>query len=572
MLHVLSKQVHISQSWPSLLLLCFSLLGSAVYAESETAVKLSDAAKAVITETAEVEPIQELINQRVKSEAELEALKTAVQKNKDGDNDEIEHAELLERIKEKQAELSTLAGQIAVLATGVDDSEFQAQAVTSLDIKAEAEQLLMPFISMLRSATDEARQTDALQRELAESQRRQQLASNALANIEEQTAAEGLSPDIKAEMEELKNLWAERLNNAKGQQSSVERQLLQLAKQKEQEATNPAETVGHFFVDRGFSLLLGFGSFTLVLGLLFCVAWLAGKLRKRRGIRRNFRVRLCFLLYMLFAFVAATVVMLAVFNLRNDWFLLGISVIVVIALSWFGIKLLPELIEQIVLYLDLGAVQEGERLMFNGIPWTVSKLAWHTDLVNPALECGTFTLPIRELTGLHSRPTSQHEHWFPTEKGDWVLLDAGLGRVVFQSPEVVQVVLLGGIRHSISAPEFYAAPPPNISFGSRVEVTFGIAYQHQAIATTEIPERLAQHVQQGLLQLLSPEQLNNVAVEVLEAADSAITYEVEADITGEAAHLYEDVERALARLCIEACNENGWEIPFPQLVLHNAPK
>jgi hypothetical protein len=40
------------------------------------------------------------------------------------------------------------------------------------------------------------------------------------------------------------------------------------------------------------------------------------------------------------------------------------------------------------------------------------------------------------------------------------------------------------------------------------------------------------------------------------------------DITGDAAEYYEDIERALARLCINACNEYGWEILFPQLVLH----
>ena len=48
---------------------------------------------------------------------------------------------------------------------------------------------------------------------------------------------------------------------------------------------------------------------------------------------------------------------------------------------------------------DLGAVQENERLMFAGVPWLVERLDLYTHLVNPALDGGTFTVPV---TGLPS--------------------------------------------------------------------------------------------------------------------------------------------------------------------------
>lgn len=68
---------------------------------------------------------------------------------------------------------------------------------------------------------------------------------------------------------------------------------------------------------------------------------------------------------------------------------------------------------------------------------------------------------------------------------------------------------------------------------------------------------------------LVPEQhLLDVGCEMLEAGDNAIIYEVEADLTGAVALLMEDVERELTRLCVDACNKFGWEIPFPQLVVH----
>ncbi len=39
-------------------------------------------------------------------------------------------------------------------------------------------------------------------------------------------------------------------------------------------------------------------------------------------------------------------------------------------------------------------------------------------------------------------------------------------------------------------------------------------------------------------------------------------------MTGSAAPKMEAIERELMRLCVEACNVHGWEIPFPQIVMH----
>ncbi|KAF4531329.1 hypothetical protein B566_EDAN019436 [Ephemera danica] len=37
---------------------------------------------------------------------------------------------------------------------------------------------------------------------------------------------------------------------------------------------------------------------------------------------------------------------------------------------------------------------------------------------------------------------------------------------------------------------------------------------------------------------------------------------------GSAAPAYRRIERALNRWCVECCNEQGWEIPFPQMTIH----
>ena len=71
-------------------------------------------------------------------------------------------------------------------------------------------------------------------------------------------------------------------------------------------------------------------------------------------------------------------------DLRNDWLLLGVFGIMLLALGWVGIKMLPGAIEQVTLLLNLGAVQEDERVLIEGVPYRVRKLDFYTDFENPS--------------------------------------------------------------------------------------------------------------------------------------------------------------------------------------------
>jgi hypothetical protein len=43
-----------------------------------------------------------------------------------------------------------------------------------------------------------------------------------------------------------------------------------------------------------------------------------------------------------------------------------------------------------------------------------------------------------------------------------------------------------------------------------------------------------------------------------------------ADFDGELSDLYNRLGRSLQRWCVDACSENDWEIPFPQMTLLGA--
>lgn len=540
-----------------LIWLCCALLpSSSAFAEDEASNGIDSS----------LETFASMLTVRASKLEELEELKEKLSKT----TDEVDKTQFTTDAESLNAELEELEEQIGILATGVSASEFDLAGGQAINLQGELEQLIQPFVIMLKSATADARQIEHLRHKL--------LTANAHVSIAEK-ALEGLQPItganedklVAAELAIIDADWQEKLTEANDLKATIQHQL-EAKLEAQQRASEESESVfGSFFRDRGLSLLLGLGAAVLVFTLTKLFGSAVSYARTRGGMARSFKVRLSALLFNVFSFAAALATMLYVFNARNDWLLLGLVVLLVVALLWMGLKMLPDMIEQITLLLNLGAVQEGERVLFEGIPWHVKRLDFYTDLENPELEGGTVTLPVRELAGLHSRPAATDEAWFPSRSGDWVKMeDDTVAKVVFQSPETVQLVELGGARHTLTAPAYFESAPVNLSSNARVEVEFGISYQHQAIAAHELPEKLAEFVQRGLYELLDKDELLDVNVELLACNASSLDYEVEADLHGSAAHKYEDVERALTRLCLEACNEYGWEIPFPQIVVHQA--
>ncbi|MEL6714068.1 MAG: hypothetical protein AAFP86_09855 [Planctomycetota bacterium] len=468
------------------------------------------------------------------------------------------------------AEIAELEVQIAALSTGVSESDFRGDDGAKFDLNSELEALVEPFVVMMKDATENARTIERLRRSGADARRREAMARRAVAGLE-RMLGEAQDPGVRAELESMRDDWQDRADRSRNLASALELQRDNRMSERVDTRAAAEQAASSFFRDRGLSLVYGFGAFALVFVALRLVGRAVVRARGRRNRRRSFGARLFDLAFHVVTVAASTGAMLAVFNLRHDWLLIGAFGVLLLALAWAGIKMIPGAIEQVTLLLNLGAVQEGERVLKDGVPYRVERLDLYTDLDNPLLEGARTTLPVRELIGLHSRPSGPNEPWFPTRRGDFVRLSDGVrGVVVSQSPEHVELRIAGGSRVTYATPDFLGASPDNLSGGYRAEVQFGIGYVHQAEATDSIVEKLRAHVDEGLGRVVERGHIRQVSVEILEAGDSAIVYEVEADMEGEAAPKIELVERSLARLCIEACNVHGWEIPFPQMVLHRA--
>jgi len=232
---------------------------------------------------------------------------------------------------------------------------------------------------------------------------------------------------------------------------------------------------------------------------------------------------------------------------------------------------LPRMMEHGRILLNLGGVREGERVVWRGLPWLVRRVSFTSDLVNPSLTGGHMRLPLRDMTGMLSRPFGQKERWFPTEEGEWVELSDGMtGKVVLQSPETVQLVPVGGSFKSYPTADFLAKNPRNLSHGFRVTSRFSLDYRHTETVLTDAPALLAESLRQALSGLVGKDHLHRVTVELAEAGASSLDLAILADFTGEAASFYTAVPRLIQRTCVETAAARGWTVPFRQVVVHRA--
>ncbi|MGE9266684.1 MAG: hypothetical protein ACQKBY_01205, partial [Verrucomicrobiales bacterium] len=377
---------------------------------------------------------------------------------------------------------------------------------------------------------------------------------------------------IRRELEAARELWERR-------RAEAESQIAVLNQQIEERRLNSPSTweavsglVADFWRTRGLNLVIACAS-------AFFVFWLTKKgyrfLQRlgseRTGARSGFFVRAADLGVSGLAIFLGILAAVLTFYLRGDWLLLTLTVIAFLGLLWASKQALPPYLEQLRIILNVGSVRLGERVVFNGVPWKVSRLNFYCEFTNPALTGGCLRLPVKQLFGMYSRQAAEREVWFPTAEDDWVqLADGTYGKVIRQTPEQVVVLRLGGSVKVYPIGDYLAQSPETLSRGFRIAVIFGVDYKHQAVCLTEVPESFRVALERRLIETVERENLRTVKVEFASAAASSLDYEILADFSGEMASRKNVLQRLIQRVCVEVCNERGWEIPFAQITVHRA--
>ncbi|MEA3641975.1 MAG: hypothetical protein VBE63_18840 [Lamprobacter sp.] len=483
--------------------------------------------------------------------------------------DQVTREELAGQLRELRAELAEDRQQFDRFALEIDLSPFINEEEQSFDWQQELSGLLKPILAELKSATAESRAIGDLRAELETIGERKTQATKAVERLH-WLLKQDPSDALRERLEERLSYWQRLADEANNRYTALDLQLQNKLEERQSLLDETTSYARHFVQTRGLNLLLALTAFGLV---FFGVRWIATQIMRMRKpqAEKQFSSRLALLLLHAFSVLGGLLAMMAVFNAAGDWFMLGIIIIFLLGIGWASIHTLPSQIESVKLILNVGTVREGERLLFNEVPYRVDSLAFRAKLVNPELEGGVQELPVRDLVGYHSRPAGEDEAWFPTRLGDWVELDDGLlGQVSHQSPSAVRLTDLGGAEILYPTSRFLQQHPHRLSDRFRIVEHFGIDYCHQAIATTEVPELMQAALEDALPNLLDDGQLRTLSVVFESAGSSSLDYRIEAQLEGAAAPRSELIRAGIQRILVDACNQHGWTIPFTQIRLHQA--
>jgi small-conductance mechanosensitive channel len=544
------------------------LLGAFVFAAGAGLAQQPDAMPPPADIAKNLETLRSLAPALVTAEDDLAALRADLE-TADTENAKADRAE---RIDAQRERVRQLRENFRIISSGVEDKAYLSEAEEAASPDGQIKDLLKPLLESLREATAKPREMAELRSELSVWQEREALARAALDRVTA-TLAAAEEERILEELESARKLWSNRLDEALSQTGTLSRQI------EERERNTPgawefvSRGISNFWKSRGLNLLL---ALAISLTVYFAVRRGYRLIRRFTPLHRSkgeegLMARSADLAVIATAGLLSFSAALLVIYLRGDWLILTLMIVLLIGLLWASKQALPPFIDEIRVILNLGSVRQGERLVYEGISWKVDRLHFFCEFSNPQLAGGILRLPVRDVMPLHSRPVVEKESWFPTQKDDWVkLADGTYGKIIQQTPEVVVVLRLGGSLKTYATAEFIEQNPENLTHGFRISVSFGVDYQLQGIATREVPEILQRALEPKLVEVVGREQLRSVKVEFASASPSSLDYAILADFSGEVASRANVLERLIQRVCVEACNEQGWVIPFTQVTVHQA--
>ncbi len=556
-----------------LILVVFGFTSQGFAQTGESSAKQADPAQPDGQEAASVpeddgQSTLEMLEAIVRMKADLKtrmAEKKRLMKKADS---ETEKKQLETEIAELDKNLAGANLDFERIATGVDVGRFTQKKAEPFNWKDEVVSLVEPGIVELKRMTVKARQKARLRDELGSYQELVPVATKARERIES-LVTQVKDPELKKEIKEL-------LPEYKGVESQITNKLnlirLQLEDMERAETSlieSTGESVKRFFKTRGMFLFIAvIVCIAVVLILRLAYRFIIRMIPGYNAAYRPFHIRVVQLLYRVSTVLFTLLAVIMVFYLFEDWVLLSLAIILLLGVAWAAKNTLPGFVHQSRLMLNIGAVREGERMMYEGVPWLVRQINLHSTLENPDLGI-KLRLPIEALMDKTSRPFQASESWFPCRKNDWVILSDGVrGCVTSLSHEMVELVQRGGARKTYQTGDFLSLSPLNLSMNFRLKVLFGISYNLQASATGQVPGQLSAHIEAQIEAEGYKEDLLNLRVEFANAGASSLDLVVIADFTGKMAPLYNRLNRAIQRWCVDAATRYGWEIPFPQLTVH----
>ncbi len=482
-----------------------------------------------------------------------------------------------DEVEELEAELKEINGEIAdardsfeQLAVGSVDLGIFNNDSGEFDWRTEMTEVLMPIIRNLQALTEKPRKIEALRSSIRSNNEKLTAANEAIAAIDESLAAAN-NVATKQTLNDLQTTWKDRAQEFSRNIDIANVRLNNLQTSNGSFFQSLKTGLVEFTKGRGLTLAL---AIAVALAVWYIAKYLTKLLTTRsKGEEvKTFRTRQRLVQYTFSVLTALlmTIAVIVVFYIRGDVLLLGVSFLVAGA-TLLGLRhAIPRFISEARLLLNLGSIREDERVVYNGLPYRVAALNMYSILKNPELT-GVVRLPLENMMGMVSRPAGK-EVWFPASKGDYIMLSDGkLLEVIELTTELIQLQNLAGTKTSIPASDFYNMTFDNLTRGDKFSIvgTFGVGYSHQSISNNNIPAQLRDAVADALTKTDISEHVISVAVELKEAGASSLDYWVCVTMSSDAVRSYFKISRIIQQTCVDTCTKEQWDIPFPQLTIHN---
>ena len=494
--------------------------------------------------------------------------------------------EVLDRIEALQGELSKLNKNFETLATHLHEEEIIKNGKTEPGWIDEFQEITKPILQAIREITARPRRIDGLRAKIESLKFKLKRYEDAKKSLEPLSKLDNLSENFSSKKENKELLRSRQIT--RGYKESIhillekynpeilnmelqeaERNLANLQEDGTSVLGAIGQSVGSFFQNRGRNLLMAFGAFFVIWWTLYIIYnFINDKTRLLSKISRPVR-KVLKSIYNIFIFIISAATSLFVLYILNDWLLLSIILMILFAVGWTSKELIPKMLKELRMIVNLGTVREGERLFWKGVPWLIKELGVYAILLNPRLEGGRFKIPVGELSGEYSRPFVKEEDWFPTQIGDWVVLsDETFGKVISQTPEQVILEHLGSKKYYLT-PEFLTLKPENISSGYIRVLKFGLDYAVQERVCEELPALFEEGLKTRFIvePEEGPQRIEKLKVQFDSAESSSLDLLVIIDVNGKYADEYYSIKRQVNKAMVEICNENKLTIPFNQLTI-----
>lgn len=467
-----------------------------------------------------------------------------------------------EKIFEKKA-LGGLNVDIA------DVPENEEQEISQYNIEKEMVKIIEPVFSSLQSLTESQRKRDFIRSAKTELEGNINAINDALAylnNIDESK----LSQSSIEHINRIKNSWEIELSYYTNQLELINIQYYDV--ESGGLFKRILNSIWEFVTHTGKILVV---SLVVFIGLLYVFSRGLRKLASnhnkltQRTKKRNLTWRIFLLSYEIMSFLIAFSVLLVIIHSSGDMALFGFAILILFAVILSLRNSIPAYFNRLKTFLNMGLAKEGERVIYKGLPWEIESIGLYSVyLVNPLLENGRIHLTIDSLEGMVSRDTKIDEDFFPTIKGDFVLIHDMYAQVISQTPDIVNVSK-GGSLIEYSSEAFISANPINLSKGYVAATQFILDGSHAKDDVQALAKILLSTAQSEINQNADLKQLINVIdayyVEMNIYGD--LVFGLHAVVKENAPQYYFVIPRILQRSGLIAAMKNNWQLPNKSMVV-----